>query len=102
MEKAMNTVWKKILAAPLVVLLVCFVIYFFLAYLFHQKYFGHRLYTLTLTGLFLADTSENRKKVRVFRPALHVIGDGWNIYWINDAGKIFDAERMIGPFSRVR
>lgn len=77
-------------------------VYLGLAYSFHRENFGSNLYTLTLTGLFVSDTEENRNIVKALRPALEIFGDGWNIYWTNKDGVILEADRMFGPVSRLR
>lgn len=96
------TTKKKLIFVVFAIPVAISAVYLALAYSFHRKHFGRGLYTLTLTGLFVCDTEENRKKVRAFRPALEVLGDGSNIYWTNEDGVILEADRMFGPVSRFR
>jgi hypothetical protein len=96
------TTKKRLIFAVFAIPVAITAVYLALAYSFHRAHFGHNLYTLTLTGLFVRDTEENRNKVRAFRPALEIFGDGWNIYWTSEDGVILEADRMFGPVSRLR
>ena len=100
--KMAMTTKKRLIFVVFAIPMAIAAVYLALAYSFDRKHFGHNLYTLTLTGLFVSNTEENRNKVRAFRPALEVFGDGWNIYWTNEDGVILEADRMFGPVSRFR
>ncbi len=76
-------------------------IYLLTAYSFYRENFSHRLYRITLTGLFLEDTEYNRKRVDLYRPVLNILGDGWNIYWTNEDRVILEADRMVGFHARL-
>ncbi|MDF1755235.1 MAG: hypothetical protein P1U89_20770 [Verrucomicrobiales bacterium] len=86
---------KQLLIASFVFVVLAIAGYLVTAFNFHRENFGPRLYGFTHVGLWVEDTPENRKQVAFLKPALALFGNGWNIYWMNDADEIVDADPML-------